>query len=213
MRFDEYRRHDATALAGLIAKGDVSAGEVLEAAIARAEEVNPAINAVVHKQYDQARRAAGAGPAKGPFKGVPYLIKDLGFFEKGEPARYGSSLFADFVADHDSAYVRRCKEAGLVFMGRSSTPEFGLSPNTEPRLYGRAATPGASSTRLAGPRAAPRPRSSPASCRWRTPPTAAAPSAFRQPSAACSASSRRAAAFPWRRMQASPGAGFPPGTW
>ena len=135
MRFDEYRRHDATALAGLIAKGDVSAGEVLEAAIARAEEVNPAINAIVHKQYDQARREVEAGPANGPLKGVPYLIKDLGFFEKGEPARYGSSLFADFVADHDSAYVRRCKEAGLVFMGRSSTPEFGLSPNTEPRLY------------------------------------------------------------------------------
>src|SRR2546423_9480459 len=76
MRFDEYRRHDATALAGLIAKGDVSAGEVLEAAIARAEQVNPAINAIVHKQYDQARRAAGAGAANGPFKGVPYLIKD-----------------------------------------------------------------------------------------------------------------------------------------
>ncbi len=141
MRFDEYRRHDATALAGLIAKGDVSAGEVLEAAIARAEEVNPAINAIVHKQYDQARRAVEAGPAKGPLKGVPYLIKDLGFFEKGEPARYGSSLFADFVADHDSAYVRRCKEAGLVFMGRSSTPEFGLSPNTEPRLYGACRNP------------------------------------------------------------------------
>ena len=141
MRFDEYRRHDATALAGLIAKGDVSAGEVLEAAIARAEEVNPAINAIVHKQYDQARRAVDAGPAKGPLKGVPYLIKDLGFFEKGEPATYGSSLFADFVADHDSAYVRRCKEAGLVFMGRSSTPEFGLSPNTEPRLYGSCRNP------------------------------------------------------------------------
>ncbi len=141
MRFDEYRRHDATALAGLIAKGDVSAGEVLEAAIARAEQVNPAINAIVHKQYDQARRAVEAGPAKGPLKGVPYLIKDLGFFEKGEPARYGSSLFADFVADHDSAYVRRCKEAGLVFMGRSSTPEFGLSPNTEPRLYGSCRNP------------------------------------------------------------------------
>src|SRR5262245_41049794 len=63
MRFDEYRRHDATALAGLIAKGEVSAKEVLETAIARAEAVNPAINAVVHKQYDQARRAVDAGLA------------------------------------------------------------------------------------------------------------------------------------------------------
>src|SRR2546423_6352229 len=136
MRFDEYRRHDATALAGLIAKGKVGAKEVLEAAIARAEQVNPAINAIVRKQYEQARRAVEAGPANGPLKGVPYLIKDLGFFEKGEPATFGSSLFADFVADHDSAYVRRCKQAGLVLMGRSSSPEFGLSPNTEPRLYG-----------------------------------------------------------------------------
>ena len=141
MQFDEYRRHDATALAGLIAKGDVSAREVLDAAIARAEQVNPAINAIVHKQYDQARRAVDAGPSDGPLEGVPYLIKDLGFFEKGEPATFGSSLFADFIADHDSAYVRRCKRAGLVFMGRSSSPEFGLNPNTEPRLYGSCRNP------------------------------------------------------------------------
>src|SRR5262245_8797072 len=140
MRFDEYRRHDATALGRLITKGEVSAEEVLEVAIARAEAVNPTINAIVHKQYAQARRAA-RGPADGPLKGVPFLIKDLGFFETGEPATYGSSLFADFIADHDSAYVRRCKAAGLVFMGRSSSPEFGLSPNTEPRLYGPCRNP------------------------------------------------------------------------
>jgi Asp-tRNA(Asn)/Glu-tRNA(Gln) amidotransferase A subunit family amidase len=72
---------------------------------------------------------------------VPYLIKDLGFFETGEPATLGSSLFKDFVADHDSAYVRRCKKAGLVFIGRSSSPEFGLNPNTEPRLYGSCHNP------------------------------------------------------------------------
>src|ERR1700674_2401126 len=136
MRFDEYRKHDATALASLIAKREVSAKDVLETAIARAEHVNPAINAIVHKQYDQARQALVAGLPDGPLKGVPYLIKDLGFFETGEPATFGSSLFKDFVADHDSAYVRRCKKAGLVFMGRSSSPEFGLNPTTEPRLYG-----------------------------------------------------------------------------
>jgi amidase len=141
MRFDEYRRHDATALGRLIAQGEVGAKEVLETAIARAEEVNPAINAIVHKQYEQARRAVAAGPGDGPLKGVPFLIKDLGFYETGEPATFGSSLFAGFVADHDSAYVRRCKAAGLVFMGRSSSPEFGLSPNTEPRLYGSCRNP------------------------------------------------------------------------
>src|SRR5262249_28243771 len=136
MKFQEYRKHDAVSLARLIAKREVSAKEVLETAIARAEEINPAINAVVHKQYEQAHKALAAGPPEGPLKGVLYLIKDLGFFETGEPATFGSSLFKDFVADHETAYVTRCKKAGLVLMGRSSSPEFGLNPNTEPRLYG-----------------------------------------------------------------------------
>jgi amidase len=141
MRFDEYRKHDAVSLARLIAKREVSAKEVLETAITRAEQANPAINAIVHKQYDQARKAVVAGLSDGPLKGVPYLIKDLGFFETGEPATFGSRLFKDFVADHDSAYVTRCKKAGLVFLGRSSSPEFGLNPNTEPRLYGSCHNP------------------------------------------------------------------------
>src|SRR6201981_3423840 len=141
MRFEEYRKHDAISLAGLIAERQVSAEEVLEAAIARAEQVNPAINAIVHKQYEQARKAVAAGLPDGPLTGVPYLIKDLGFFETGEPATFGSSLFKDFVADHQTAYVTRCKKAGLVFIGRSASPEFGLNPNTEHRLYGSCHTP------------------------------------------------------------------------
>jgi len=141
MRFEEYRKHDAVSLARLIAKREASAEEVLETAITRAEQVNPAINAIVHKQYEQARHAVAAGLPDGPLKGVPYLIKDLGFFETGEPATLGSSLFKDFVADHDTAYVTRCKKAGLVFIGRSSSPEFGLNPNTEPRLYGSCRNP------------------------------------------------------------------------
>jgi amidase len=141
MRFEEYRQHDAVSLAELIAKRQVSAEEVLETAIARAEQVNPAINAIVHKQYERARRAVAAGLPEGPLKGVPFLIKDLGFFETGEPATFGSRLFNDFVADHETAYVTRCKRAGLVFIGRSSSPEFGLNPNTEPRLYGSCHNP------------------------------------------------------------------------
>jgi Asp-tRNA(Asn)/Glu-tRNA(Gln) amidotransferase A subunit family amidase len=141
MRFEEYRQHDAVSLAGLIARREVSAAEVLETAIARAEQVNPAINAIVHKQYEQARKAVDAGLPEGKLTGVPYLIKDLGFFETGQPATFGSRLFKDFVADHDTAYVTRCKKAGLVFIGRSSSPEFGLNPNTEPRLYGSCHNP------------------------------------------------------------------------
>jgi len=141
MRFQEYRKHDAVSLAELIAKRQVGVEEVLETAIARAEQVNPAINAIVHKQYERARSAVAAGLTEGPLKGVPFLIKDLGFFETGEPATYGSRLFKDFVADHETAYVTRCKTAGLVFIGRSSSPEFGLNPNTESRLYGSCHNP------------------------------------------------------------------------
>ena len=78
MRFEEYRKHDAASLAELIATREVSAEEVLEAAIARAEQVNPVINAIVHKQCEQARKVVAAGLPEGPLKGVPYLIKDLG---------------------------------------------------------------------------------------------------------------------------------------
>ena len=132
---------DATALAALIAKREVSAKDIFEAAVARAEEVNPKINAIVHKQYESARAAIDRGLPAGPLTGVPYLFKDLGYYDAGEPARLGSSLYADFVADHDSAYVARCKRAGLVIIGRSATPEFGLSPNTEPRLTGSCRNP------------------------------------------------------------------------
>jgi hypothetical protein len=114
MRFEEYRRYDAVALADLVGKGEVSAGELLDVAIARAEAVNPKINAIVHKQYEQARATIGKGLLNGPLAGVPYLIKDLAIFEAGEPARLGSSLYADFIADHDSSYTARCKRAGLI---------------------------------------------------------------------------------------------------
>ena len=79
MRFEEYRKHDAVSLAELIAKRQVSAEEVLETAIARAEQVNPAINAVVHKQYERARRAGAAGLPEGPLKGVPFLSRTWAF--------------------------------------------------------------------------------------------------------------------------------------
>jgi amidase len=122
MRFDEYRKHDAVSLAGLIAKREVTAQEVVETAIARAEQVNPAINAIVHKQYEQARKAVAAGLPDGPLKGVPFLIKDLGFLQTGEPATLGSSLFKDFVADHDTAYVTRCKRPASCLSAAALAP-------------------------------------------------------------------------------------------
>src|ERR1700745_1122403 len=111
MKFEEYRKLDPISPAGLITKRQVSAEEVLETAIARAEQVNPAINAIVHKQYEQARKTVAAGLPEGPLQGVPYLLKDLAFFKTGEPVSFGSSLFKDIVADHDTAYVTRCEDA------------------------------------------------------------------------------------------------------
>jgi amidase len=133
MRFDEYRKHDGVALAALVAKGDITPGELLDIAMARAEQVTPAINAIARTQYPRAKAAVEAGLPDGPLCGVPYLIKDLSIFEKDVPAGLGSALYNNFVPDHDSAYTARCKRAGLVIIGRSLTPELGLSPSTEPR--------------------------------------------------------------------------------
>ena len=123
MRFEEYRKHDAISLARLIAEGQVSAKEVLEAAITRAEEVNPAINAIVHKQYEQVLKAIAAGLPEGPLKGVPYLIKDLGFFETGEPATFGSTV---------QGFYRRSRYGlcDALQEGRSGVP----GPQLEPRV-------------------------------------------------------------------------------
>ena len=147
VNFADYRKLDAVALAEAIGKGDLSAAEVMEAAIARAEAVNPAINAIVHEQYDGARESArnaapgGAAPGGGPFAGVPFLLKDLGVFDAGQTCTMGSRLFADFVPDHDSTYTERCKAAGLAIFGRTNTPEFGLNAHTEPVLHGATVNP------------------------------------------------------------------------
>jgi Asp-tRNA(Asn)/Glu-tRNA(Gln) amidotransferase A subunit family amidase len=139
MRFEEYRKHDAVSLAGLIAKRQVSAKEVLETAIARAEQVNPAINAIAHQQYEQACKAVAAGLLEGPLKGVPYLIKDLGFFETGEPATFGSSLFKDFVADHERGVLgqpRAGEVSSVARQGRCLDSTENTAAMTYPRYRG-----------------------------------------------------------------------------
>jgi amidase len=141
MRFEEYRKYDAVGLAALVANGEIIPKELVEASIARAEQVNPAINAIVHAQYQRARTIVGTSLPDGPLRGVPFLIKDLGVLDKGVPARLGSALFKNFVPNHDSAYTARCKRAGLVIIGRSLTPELGLSPSTETRQYGACRNP------------------------------------------------------------------------
>ena len=136
MKLEEYRKLDATALAELIKKKEVSATEVLETAIARTEEVNGPINAVVTKLYDIARKAAQSPLPDGPLAGVPFLIKDLDVELKGTKYTGGSVLLKDYVSTESSEVVKRMQKAGLLIFGKSNTPEFGLTPFTEGKLLG-----------------------------------------------------------------------------
>ena len=128
-RIENYQDFDAMALAELVAKGDASAEDVLETAIAVAEERNPELNAIVIPMYDEARAAVRAGLPRGPFHGVPFLLKDLHLGYTGVRTTYGSKLFADNVADHDSELVTRYRRAGLACFGKTHSPEFGLDLN------------------------------------------------------------------------------------
>lgn len=138
--FEDYRRRDAMGLAALIRERQVSAAEVAEAAIARAQAVNPAINAIVEPLYDRARKAA-AGPLSGPFAGVPWAVKDLNHPIKGVRMTGGSRAFKDFVSDHDGESVRRWTAAGLNILCTSTSPEFGLTTTTESVLHGQTRNP------------------------------------------------------------------------
>ncbi|MFE3837478.1 amidase [Pseudogemmobacter sonorensis] len=127
---------DATELAQLVAKGDVSAGELLDAALAAVEARNPAINAVVLVQEAAARRAIAEGLPHGPFRGVPFLLKDLGCEAADFPSHGGSRLLADTRHAGDSNIFRRIRATGVTTFGRSTSPEFGIGTATEAAVYG-----------------------------------------------------------------------------
>ena len=133
MNFEDYRRHDAGGLAELVARREVSASELLDAAAGRMAEVNPRINAVT---LDLTERARGEPAAPGAFSGVPFLLKDLGATLEGTVTSMGSRLFADNVAAADSALTVAYKGAGLSIFGKTNTPEFGLWPFTESEFLG-----------------------------------------------------------------------------
>jgi amidase len=133
---------DATAQAELVRKKEVQPIELVEAAIERIERLNPTLNAVVTSMYDIARRTATAGTLpQGPFSGVPFLLKDILAFYSGVKISLGSRLLRDFVPDHDSELVVRLKQAGLIIVGKTNLPEFGLLPTTEPQVFGPARNP------------------------------------------------------------------------
>lgn len=138
--FDDYRNQDLLGLAEMIARRDISAAEAVEAAVLRAEAVNPKINAVAEPLFDQARREAET-PRPGPFFGAPFVMKDLNHPIAGVRMTGGSRAFADYVAADDAPTTRRYRGAGLIFVATSTTPEFGLTTTTESVLHGLTRNP------------------------------------------------------------------------
>ncbi len=140
-KLDDITFLDATAQAELVRKKEVKPIELVEAAIERIEQLNPTLNAVVTPMYEQARETARGRLPKGPFAGVPFLLKDLLAFCSGVRMTFGSRLFSSYVPDHDSELVMRLKRAGLIIVGKTNTPEFGILPTTEPELFGPCRNP------------------------------------------------------------------------
>jgi len=162
---DEYISRDATALARLVRGGDVTPRELLAIALERIEALNPSLNAVVRLMEADARRAA-ARPPSGPFAGVPFLAKDLITTYAGHPTSAGTRVLAHHVVDHDSELARRVRATGVSVVGKTNVPEWGITPFTEPELWGPCRNPSISigcSTRCGTGRYSM--RNAPVSCR------------------------------------------------
>ena len=139
---DEYCQADAIRLGELVRRRELSARELVEAAIESIERVNPELNAVVLPLYEQARRRADALlPTGSALAGVPMLLKDLLSPLAGVPFTSGSRYYKDLVADCDAEMVLRYRRAGLSIVGKTNTPEFGIMPVTEPVLFGACKNP------------------------------------------------------------------------
>ncbi len=141
---DDTRWLDATAQAELVASGKVTPLEMVNAAIERVERYDGALNALTYRWFDAARQLASSSELpEGPFRGVPYLLKDLYAAEAGKPLSNGSKAYkaADYVSTEDSTLVSRYKASGLISIGRSNSPEFGSVPVTEPEAWGPTRNP------------------------------------------------------------------------
>jgi amidase len=134
---------DATGLAELVRSGKASPRELVDAAIARIEAVNPTLNAVIHPRFDQAREEADGPLPEGPFRGVPFLLKDIICHSAGDPFHEGMRFLKelDWRAKDDTYLAAKYKAAGLVVLGRTNAPELGIQPTTEPEAYGATLNP------------------------------------------------------------------------
>ncbi|HNU75399.1 MAG TPA: amidase, partial [Deltaproteobacteria bacterium] len=139
--FQEYDHYDAVGLAELVRSGEISPEELCEEAIQRIERFNPSLNAVICRMYDHARKSVQSGLPKGPFSGVPFLIKDLVSSYAGAPMTKGCKAFRNYIPDHDSELMKRYRRTGVVILGKTNTPEFGLMGVTEPELHGPTRNP------------------------------------------------------------------------
>lgn len=137
----EYSSYDAVALADLVRARETSPRELVSAAIANIDTLNPRLNAVVHKMFDAALMLADQPVGNGPFAGVPFLLKDLLSWYAGEPISSGSRYYKGWIPPHDTEIVRRYRRSGVIVVGKTNTPEFGLTPFTEPELFGPARNP------------------------------------------------------------------------
>ncbi len=140
---DDLARLDATAQAQLVRDGEATPTELAEAAIARIEATNDEVNAVIHPLFEEGLAAAGGELHDGPFRGVPFLLKDLGAAFAGQPLHLGMQYLKDrdFRAPIDSYLAQRFRQAGLVTIGKTNCPELGILPTTEPRAYGPTRNP------------------------------------------------------------------------
>ena len=145
--FADYDEYDATGLARLVAKREVTPLELVEAAIERVEGRDEKINAVIHRSFARARaRAEAMGTELGgtaqrgeelpPFLGVPFLLKDLGAEDEGQPSTGSTKLRAGYRASADCELVHRFKSSGLIVIGRTNTPEFGWTLRTTSLAFG-----------------------------------------------------------------------------
>ncbi|MEM7335643.1 MAG: amidase, partial [Chloroflexota bacterium] len=137
----EYVNYDGLGLAELVEKGEVTPGELLETAVSLIEALDPQVNAIVTQMFDEARTAVSEGLADGPFKGVPFFVKDLGEMVAGVRLTGGSRALAEFVPKQDSEFINRVRQAGFNLAGKTNTPEFGLLPTTESELLGKCHNP------------------------------------------------------------------------
>jgi len=140
---DEIPTLDATAQADLVSRGEITPEEAVEAAIARIERLNPRLNAVIHPLFEKARQTAAGGLPAGPFRGVPFLVKDAVCHTAGDPFHVGMRFLKErgFVAARDTELARRFRAAGFVFVGKTNTPELAMSATTEPLAYGATRNP------------------------------------------------------------------------